>query len=105
MQKFSVQGMSCAACSSRVENAVSKIDGVTACNVSLLTNSMTVEGKFNSNDIILAVKNAGYTANLYGSTNTDKPLKDNEITKLKARLISSLFFLIILNASGVNLNS
>ena len=96
MQKFSVQGMSCTACSSRVENAVSKIDGVTACNVSLLTNSMTVEGKFNSNDIILAVKNAGYTANLYGSTNTDKPLKDNEITKLKARLISSLFFLIIL---------
>ncbi len=96
MQKFSVHGMSCAACSSRVENAVSKIDGVTACNVSLLTNSMTVEGKFNSNDIILAVKNAGYTANLYGSTNTDKPLKDNEITKLKVRLISSLFFLIIL---------
>ena len=69
MQKFSVQGMSCAACSARVENAVSKIEGVTACNVSLLTNSMTVEGNINVDDVITAVKNAGYSAALDSNEN------------------------------------
>ncbi len=100
MKKFSVQGMSCAACSSRVENAVSKIDGVTACNVSLLANSMTVEGNFNLNDIITAVENAGYSAAIYNDkiteANKDHPLKDNETNKLKVRLISSLIILSFL---------
>ncbi len=100
MQKYSVQGMSCAACSSRVETAVSKVEGVESCSVNLLTNSMTVEGKANTHDIIAAVTNAGYSAVLDGDkTNTskqDKPLADTETPKLKKRLIASIGFLIIL---------
>ncbi len=95
MRKFTVTGMSCAACSNRVETAVSKIDGVTSCNVSLLTNSMTVGGTADNNDIIFAVQNAGYNAFLEGAK-TDKPIEDSETPKLKNRLIFSLIFLILL---------
>ena len=63
-EKYNVTGMSCAACSARVERVVKKIPGVTSCAVSLLTNSMTVEGSANSSDIIAAVEKAGYGANL-----------------------------------------
>ena len=67
MEQYTVTGMSCAACSSRVEKAVSKVPGVTSCSVSLLTNSMGVEGTATSAQIIEAVENAGYGASLKGA--------------------------------------
>ena len=92
--------MSCAACSAHVEKAVSKVAGVTSCTVSLLTNSMSVEGTASPEDIISAVKSAGYGAELKGakkeSSKTDDGLKDRETPKLLVRLIVSLVFLIIL---------
>ena len=69
MEQYTVTGMSCAACSSRVEKAVSKVPGVTSCSVSLLTNSMGVEGTATSAQIIEAVENAGYGALLKGAAN------------------------------------
>ena len=99
MQKYSVKGMSCAACSSRVETAVSKVSGVESCTVSLLTNSMTVNGTADSKEIIAAVTNAGYNAVLYGTKNekpTNQTLEDTDTPKLKLRLISSLVFLGLL---------
>ena len=69
MEQYTVTGMSCAACSSRVEKAVSKVPGVTSCSVSLLTNSMGVEGTATSAQIIEAVENAGYCALLNGAAN------------------------------------
>ena len=67
MEQYNVTGMSCAACSSRVEKAVSRVPGVTSCSVSLLTNSMGVEGNASSHDIIQAVEQAGYGASLKGA--------------------------------------
>ena len=103
MKQFLVEGMSCAACQARVEKAVSKVDGVTSCSVSLLTNSMGVEGTASDNDIIKAVVDAGYSAKLKGanknekkSSSYDDALKDTETPKLVKRLISSAFFLIVL---------
>ena len=64
MKKYTISGMSCAACQSRVEKAVSKLDGVTSCSVSLLTNSMGVEGNVSDDTIIAAVQNAGYGASV-----------------------------------------
>ena len=102
MTQFNVTGMSCAACVARVEKAVNAVDGVNACSVSLLTNSMGVEGTANTNAIIKAVENAGYGATLKDSKNTpskndnDDALKDTETPKLKKRLIASLGFLIVL---------
>ena len=105
MEHYSVTGMSCAACSSRVEKAVSKVDGVTECTVSLLTNSMTVEGTAAPETIIQAVKDAGY-----GATQKDKAagkqsrsqedemseIEDKEIKTLRNRLCSSVVFLLLL---------
>ena len=105
MEHYSVTGMSCAACSSRVEKAVSKVDGVTECTVSLLTNSMTVEGTAAPEAIIQAVKDAGY-----GATQKDKAagkqsrsqedemseIEDKEIKTLRNRLCSSIVFLLLL---------
>ncbi|MCH5198570.1 MAG: heavy metal translocating P-type ATPase [Oscillospiraceae bacterium] len=96
--------MSCAACSARVEKAVSKVPGVISCSVSLLTNSMGVEGSANAQDIIEAVKNAGYGAELKSgnksqskaTANGEEALADKETPKLKRRLIASLGFLIVL---------
>ena len=94
MEQYQVTGMSCAACSSRVEKAVSGVPGVTACSVSLLTNSMGVEGTASSADIIRAVEAAGYGASLKGAAQKaaaqgDAPswadaeaLKDHETPKL-----------------------
>ncbi|MCD7823427.1 MAG: heavy metal translocating P-type ATPase [Oscillospiraceae bacterium] len=103
MEQYNVTGMSCAACSARVEKAVSKVEGVTSCSVSLLTNSMGVEGTASPSDIISAVENAGYGASLKGaekaavaSEGEIDSLKDTETPKLKRRLIASLGFLIIL---------
>lgn len=103
MEQFNVTGMSCAACSTRVEKAVSKLDGVKSCSVSLLTNSMSVEGTENVADIIKAVEKAGYGATLKGATakttakQTEQDvLTDKETPKLKKRLISSLVFLAVL---------
>jgi Cu2+-exporting ATPase len=107
MKQFNVTGMSCAACSSRVEKAVMKVPGVEACSVSLLTNSMGVEGDAKENDIISAVINAGYGASLKDAPKDkskicidyeadEKALEDTETPKLKKRLISSLIFLLAL---------
>ena len=68
MEQYNVTGMSCAACSSRVEKAVSRVPGVTSCSVSLLTNSMGVEGTAGSGEIIKAVQDAGYGASLKGAS-------------------------------------
>ena len=67
MEQYSVTGMSCAACSARVEKAVSNVPGVTSCSVSLLTNSMGVEGTASAQDVIAAVQNAGYGASVKGA--------------------------------------
>lgn len=92
MQKFSVSGMSCAACSARVEKTVKQIPGVSSCAVSLLTNSLRVEGNASANAIISAVEKAGYGARLWETPT----LQDTETPVLKKRLIFSLFFLIVL---------
>lgn len=102
MEQFNVTGMSCAACSARVEKAVSKVDGVSSCSVSLLTNSMGVEGTAKADDIIKAVEDAGYGASLKNdreksakSVDSDA-LKDTETPKIKKRLIASVIFLAVL---------
>ncbi len=92
-----VTGMTCAACSARVEKSVSKVDGVKSCSVNLLTNSMMVEGEANTSDIINAVEKAGYGISEKDSSkrnNTDDHSKDEETLKLRYRLIASLVFLI-----------
>ena len=102
MKQYNVTGMSCAACSARVEKAVSKLDGVTSCSVSLLTNSMGVEGDISPEEVIAAVESAGYGATLKGSerksdnSEKDDNLKDTETPALLKRLIASLVFLIVL---------
>ncbi|MGN0249817.1 MAG: heavy metal translocating P-type ATPase [Oliverpabstia sp.] len=106
MKQYTVTGMSCAACSARVEKAVSKVDGVTSCSVSLLTNSMGVEGTAADDAIIKAVEEAGYGALLKGAktgqvqkagtANEEEILKDRETPLLKKRLLSSLGFLLVL---------
>ncbi len=101
MKQFNVTGMSCAACSSRVEKAVSKVEGVKSCSVSLLTNSMGVEGTASDADIIKAVENAGYGASPKGEEKRsniggDDSLEDKESPILKKRLIASVIFLVIL---------
>ena len=103
MKQYNVTGMSCAACSSRVEKAVSKVPGVTACSVSLLTNSMGVEGTANADEVIAAVEKAGYGASVKGSapsehssSSSDDISKDRETSTLKKRLISSVILLVVL---------
>ncbi len=105
MQQYKVTGMSCAACSARVEKAVSKVEGVESCAVNLLTNSMTVVGSASETDIINAVTEAGYGVAVNNRVNSDKisvnesndaDEVDKEISKLKLRLFTSLFFLLIL---------
>ena len=112
MKQYTVTGMSCAACSARVEKAVSKVDGVTSCSVSLLTNSMGVEGSATDAQIVEAVEQAGYGASPKGTateSENDKAnnsleqlkaaqdaLADRETPKLRNRLIASLIFLVVL---------
>ncbi len=114
MRQYNVKGMSCSACSARVEKAVSKVDGVTSCTVSLLTNSMAVEGSASPESIISAVNAAGYKAsikkgkdraaeNVSGSSaasasdsTAEDALSDTETPKLKKRLTVSVIFLLIL---------
>lgn len=101
MTQYNVTGMSCAACVSRVEKAVNAVEGVTSCSVSLLTNSMGVEGTADPQKIISAVAEAGYGASLKDnkkspSKTDDDALKDTETPKLKRRLIASLGFLAVL---------
>lgn len=113
MQQYSVTGMNCAACAARIEKSVSKIQGVNSCSVSLLTNSLAVEGTASSQEIIDAVKNAGYSAsekiakaaknssrtnsNSAGSiAEQEDSLSDKETPRLKKRLFSSLAFLLLL---------
>ncbi len=99
MKQYTITGMSCAACSARVEKAVSKVEGVTSCSVSLLTNSMGVEGTASDSDIINAVEAAGYGAAVKGVQKQQESrdeLADRETPLLKKRLIYSLGFLIVL---------
>lgn len=100
MEQYKVTGMSCAACSARVEKAVSKIPGVNSCSVSLLTNSIAVNGTADPGDIIQAVEKAGYGASLKGADkpegNSSDELGDSETPALKKRLIASVIFLIVL---------
>ena len=101
MTQYSVTGMSCAACSARVEKAVSAVPGVTSCAVSLLTNSMGVDGTAAPADIVRAVENAGYGASLKGAKRAAPAaaadeLADRETPKLKKRLISSVAVLLVL---------
>lgn len=105
MEQYNVTGMSCAACSTRVEKAVGKVPGVTSCSVSLLTNSMGVEGTADSQQIIRAVEEAGYGASVKGAKNEntqsaaqapdyDSVLQDKETPRMKRRLIASLALLL-----------
>ncbi|MBQ7065702.1 MAG: heavy metal translocating P-type ATPase [Lachnospiraceae bacterium] len=103
MEQYNVTGMSCAACSQRVEKAVSKVQGVTSCSVSLLTNSMGVTGTASKEDIIKAVEAAGYgaskkenTKKVTGVSAEEDMLKDRETPILKRRLVTSLGFLLVL---------
>ncbi len=101
MKQFNVTGMSCAACSARIEKAVGGIDGVTACSVSLLTNSMGVEGTASDADIIAAVEKAGYGASVKDGKSRNEAdeknaLTDKETPALKKRLITSVAFLLVL---------
>ncbi len=100
MRQFTVGGMSCAACSSRVERAVSALDGVESCAVNLLTSSMTVDGALSDEEIIKAVEKAGYTASVNGSQKKAQPSTDSigtgETQKLVKRLAASAVALIIL---------
>ena len=102
MKQYNVTGMSCAACSARVEKAVSGVDGVASCSVNLLTNSMAVEGSAADAEIIAAVEKAGYGASPKESSTAAKAepaedaLKDRETPKMKKRLITSLGFLLVL---------
>ena len=106
MEQYNVTGMSCAACSARVEKAVSKVEGVSSCSVSLLTNSMGVEGSAAPEAIIRAVEEAGYGASLKGSAKTsagesshaaeEEMLLDRETPALKRRLFASLAFVLVL---------
>ncbi|MBQ1888206.1 MAG: heavy metal translocating P-type ATPase [Firmicutes bacterium] len=103
MQQYNVTGMSCAACSARVEKAVGKVPGITSCSVSLLTNSMGVEGSASPAEIIKAVTDAGYGASLKGAkgaaaspSSDEDMLKDTETPKLRKRLIRSVVVLLVL---------
>ena len=103
MEQYNVTGMSCAACSARVEKAVSKVPGVTACSVSLLTNSMGVEGTASPQEIVAAVQNAGYGASLKGAgggtqspSAAEEQLEDHETPKPRRRLLWSVGFLLVL---------
>ncbi len=100
MKQYNVTGMSCAACSARVERAVSALDGVIQCSVNLLTNSMSVEGSATDEAIIAAVVRAGYGATLKEKKGqekkSDEALRDRETPRLLARLLSSLVFLALL---------
>ena len=100
MEQYHVTGMNCAACSARVEKAVTKVKGVTSCSVSLLTNSMGVEGTAESSAVIEAVKAAGYGASLKNAKEENKEaetgLEDTQTPLLKKRLIASVVFLIVL---------
>ena len=98
-KQFNVTGMSCAACSARVEKAVNTVEGVESCAVSLLTNSMSVEGTAAEDKIIDAVIKAGYSASAKGAEKAEAkadPFEDKETPVLKKRLFSSLGFLVVL---------
>ncbi len=100
MERYDVGGMSCAACSARVEKAVGNVDGVTSCSVSLLTNSMVVEGSASADEIIHAVEKAGYTAKAQNAAtqqnNKIKIEKPNEVKPLLQRFFISLGLLLVL---------
>ncbi len=100
MRRFNVGGMSCAACSARVEKAVGKVEGVESVSVSLLTNSMNVEGTASDDAVIKAVTDAGYTASVEGKSKTasdsEDSLKDTETPKLLKRLVASAVFTCLL---------
>ena len=110
MEQYNVTGMSCAACSARVEKAVNKVPGVTSCSVSLLTNSMGVEGTASASAIVSAVEEAGYGCSLKGASgqkesvsDAEKALEDHETPLLRKRLIASVGFLLVLMLSLIHI--
>ena len=99
VQKYKVSGMSCAACQNAVERAVSKVDGVSSCSVSLLMNEMSVEGTASQKEIEKAVEKAGYKAYIPGDTSSKENLSansDSTTKRLLKRLISSIIVLLVL---------
>ncbi len=96
MKQFDITGMSCAACSACVEKAVTQVPGVTGCSVSLLTNSMAVEGTATAEAVVAAVEKAGYGASVKGAEKKQDALEDRETPNMKRRLFSSLGFLLVL---------
>lgn len=110
MRQFEVTGMSCAACSARVEKAVEALPGIEVCSVNLLTNSLAIEGEVSDKEIIKAVKKAGYGISPKGDAENKSgadALEDKETPALKKRLIMSLGFLLVLMyiAMGYNMFS
>ena len=97
MEQYRVTGMTCAACSARVEKAVSALDGVDSCSVNLLTNSMVVSGSATSDEIVFAVERAGYGASLKGDKTAEAAvLTDSETPVIRRRLVISLCLLAVL---------
>ena len=99
MKEYEIGGMSCAACSARVEKAICSVSGVSSCAVSLLTHSASVEGNINDEDIINAVKNAGYTASVKNEKITVESYQDAEQKEVRTtlrRLVASILFLLAL---------
>ena len=105
LKQFDIKGMSCAACSARVEKAVSSLDGVEACSVNLLTNSMSVEGSATPEEIIAAVENAGYGASEKGKKQSQPKKEKSETKKIIIRLAVSAVLLLILMYFSMMINS
>ena len=107
MQKFNISGMSCAACSARVEKAVSEVPGITSCSVNLLTNTMITEGTASQESIISAVENAGYGAVPDGEkkkTEESDISGRKELSAMKTRLITSAVLLVVLMYFSILVN-
>lgn len=96
MKQYDIKGMSCAACASRIEKAISGLDGIEQCSVNLLTNSMAIEGNASDDEIIRAVEKAGYGASIKGERNKKNKIADDDTKAIRNRLIISLVLLAIL---------
>ena len=96
MKQYDIKGMSCAACASRIEKAISGLDGIEQCSVNLLTNSMAIEGNVSDDEIIRAVEKAGYGASVKGERNKKEKIADDDTKAIRNRLIISLVLLAIL---------
>ena len=96
MKQYDIKGMSCAACASRIEKAISGLDGIEQCSVNLLTNSMAIEGNASDDEIIRAVEKAGYGASIKGERNKKEKIADDDTKAIRNRLIISIVLLAFL---------